>query len=220
MQKIAFFVEGYTEVLFINKLITEICGIHKVTVEHSEIKGGGKSGKVPRTLSVLSVKKATEEESLYVLIVDCGKDKHVTQYIRDEHESLTKNGYKKIIGLRDVRPDFTANQIPQLIQGLNKYVKTSLAPVEFILSQMEIEAWFLSEHNHFEKIDPSLTVKSIRDNLGFDPSIEDMSLRLDPAVDLGACYSLAAHTYIKSDPKTVNSLDYEYICNPPIFSHS
>lgn len=211
MSKVAFFVEGFTEVLFLDKLLTEICDARNVSIEHREIRGGGQSGKVKRRFSTLSIKKATDQESLFVLIVDCGKDTHVGQYIKDEHESLTKAGYKKIIGLRDVRPTCTADQIPQLLQGLKKYLKTSLAPVDFILSQMEIEAWFLSEHSHFEKIDPKISVNLIKSNLGFDPSVDDMTIRLEPKKDLEDCYSLGGQQYIKSNPKTVNSLDYAFI---------
>jgi hypothetical protein len=40
MNKLAVFVEGYTEVLFVEKLIDEIAGQNRVLIEHREIRGG------------------------------------------------------------------------------------------------------------------------------------------------------------------------------------
>ena len=40
MKKLAVFVEGYTELVFVEKLIEEIAGAAKVLIEHREIRGG------------------------------------------------------------------------------------------------------------------------------------------------------------------------------------
>ena len=40
MNKLAVFVEGYTEVVFVEKLIEEIAGENNVLIEHREIRGG------------------------------------------------------------------------------------------------------------------------------------------------------------------------------------
>ncbi|OWK45365.1 hypothetical protein FRUB_01696 [Fimbriiglobus ruber] len=49
-----------------------------------------------------------------MLIVDCGGDHQVKSRILEEHENLTKTSYQKIVGIRDVRPDFTSADIPRL----------------------------------------------------------------------------------------------------------
>lgn len=211
MKKLAIFVEGYTEFLFLERLLPEICGAHNVVIEHKEIRGGGKSGKTARRFSTVKAAKPVTNEKYYVLIVDCGGDKLVADKIRDEHNNLSQAGYSKIIGIRDLRPNFTQADIPRLEVDLKKYIKTNLIPVEYILSVMEMEAWFLSEHFHFERIDPLLTVELIKDALGFDPSHDDMQLRLEPQVDLNSCYSLVGKQYIKSDEITTDSLDYAHI---------
>ena len=211
MKKLAIFVEGYTEVLFIERLFLEICGAHNVVIEHKEIKGGGKSGITPRRFSTVKAAKIVTNEQYYVLIVDCGGDKLVAEKIREEHANLSKSGYSKILGIRDLRPDFKQVDIPRLEINLKKYIKTNLIPVEFILSVMEIEAWFLSEYTHFKKIDPLLNLDLIIKNLGFDPSNDDMQLRMEPQADLNRCYSLAGKKYIKSNQLTVDALDYAYI---------
>lgn len=211
MKKLAIFVEGYTEVLFLERFLPAICGVHKIVIEHKEIKGGGKKSKTPRRYSTVKVTKPITNEQYYVLIVDCGGDKLVAQNIKDEHLNLTTDGYSKIIGIRDVRPDFTHADIPKLEINLRKYIKTKLIPVEFVLSVMEFEAWFLAEFTHFEKIDASLKIDLIKNNLGFDPSKDDMQARLEPQKDLSNCYSLASKSYVKSDESTADALDYDHL---------
>jgi hypothetical protein len=130
----------------------------------------------------------------------------------EEHENLTRSGYSRIIGLRDVRPKFTYAEIPRLEMNLPKYIRTSLAPVTFILAIMEIEAWFLSEATHFQRIDPSITVAAIKATLGFDPENDDMGQRFTPAEDLNNCYRIGGKTYTKRQAQvTIHALDYTYM---------
>lgn len=207
MRKLAVFVEGYTEALFIEKLIEEIAGAHDVIIEQRRIRGGNKAA---RTVAVVNAAKPNSGQHYFVLIMDCGGDKAVKSRIVEEHENLTRAGYTMIIGVRDVRPDFTYTDIPRLEAGLKMYVKTSLIPVVFVLSVMEIEAWFLSEFNHFPKIHPSITVASIIAALGFDPEHDDMTRRPTPTVDINKCYQLGGKTY-KKDATTVSVLDYSFL---------
>jgi hypothetical protein len=210
MNRLAVFVEGYTEAVFVEKLIEEIAGQNKVLIEHKEIRGGRTTH---RTVRLLKASKPTGQE-YYVLLLDCGGDELVKTRIQEEHDNLTKNGYSRLIGVRDVRPTFTHGDIPKLEAGLLKYIKTSLAPVVFILSIMEIEAWFLAEATHFPRIEPSITVAAIKANLGFDPENDDMAQRLCPADDLNACYAIGRKAYVKHQAKikiTVDALDYALI---------
>ncbi|MEO6825333.1 MAG: hypothetical protein ABI167_11545 [Nitrosospira sp.] len=150
-------------------------------------------------------------EKYYVLLVDCGGDHQVKPRIYEQHEYLTRAGYTKIIGLRDVRPNFTYEQIPKLERDLKKYIKTSLIPVEFVLAVMEIEAWFLAEFNHFPKIDPLVTVSTIKATLGFDPESADLQLRDTPRDDLERSYMIGGKNYEKPAYTTIACLDYSYI---------
>ena len=135
MDRLAVFVEGYTAVVFVEKLIEELAGKNKVLIEHREIRGGSTTR---RTMGLIKAAKPDTGQKYYVLLVDCGGDKQVKTRIMEEHENLTKKGYSKIIGLRDVRPDFTYAEIPRLESNLPKYVKTKLTPVEFILRSCQI----------------------------------------------------------------------------------
>jgi len=208
MRRMAFFVEGYSEMLFVERLITEVAGAHNIEIEKRRIVGGKN---VARKAYII---QAAEEESgaqFYALIYDCGGDHQVKTRLMEEHENLTKAGYEKIVCIRDVRPDFTREEIPKLEMGLKTRVKGALAPVDFILSTMEIEAWFLADHSHFEKIDENITFEKIFAEINFDPRTDDHALSDTPTEDLALCYAIAGKTYKKSSvANTINNLDYTY----------
>lgn len=205
MNRLAIFVEGNTEVIFVKKIIEEIAGRNKIYVEQGTIRGGATA---PRSLTIKASNSINNNE-YYVLILDCGNDKLVKTRILEEHENFTQKGYSKIIGLRDVRPDFTYSDIPKLEMALQKYVKTKFIPVEFVLSVMEIEAWFLAETSHFQKVSPNITLELIKSTLGFDPENDDMGKRPTPTQDLDNCYRIGEKSYSKrAVSSTINKLDY------------
>ncbi|QJC78859.1 hypothetical protein [Pseudomonas umsongensis] len=163
---------------------------------------------------MITVKAAAPDEGqqYFVLIFDCGGDHQVRTRLKEEHQGLTEAGYEKIICIRDVRPDFSRAEIAQLAAGLEKGLIPGLVPVDFILSTMELEAWFLAEFNHYVKIDPLITNEAIFAAIGFDPAIDDPATRDEPANDLRQCYALGGKTYEKSESgRTISALDYAYI---------
>lgn len=209
MRRIAFFVEGYSEMLFIDKLVTEIAGAHKVVVEQRQIKGGAT---VPKSMITVKAASVQDGHEFYVLIIDCGGDHLVKSRLLEEHEGLTNALYEKIICIRDVRPSYTREEIPELERGLRYKVKTSLAPVDFVLSTMELEAWFLAEFNHYARIDPGISSDEVHMLIGYHPERDDPSLRDHPTDDLTRCYGIGGKTYTKPEAaRTVEALDYMYI---------
>ncbi len=205
MKKMAIFVEGYTEVVFVLKLILEIAG-DRVMIEHKELRGGARNA---RTMKTLSITKLKTDQDYFVVIFDCGGDEQVKTRINDEYSSLVKAGHSRIVGIRDIRGKFTHNDIPKLESTLPKYLKTLPIQVQFILAIMETEAWFLAETSHFPKIDPHITVEAIKEVLGFDPENDDMEQRLTPSNDLNDCYGIGGKTYEKRHVQnTVEALDF------------
>ena len=85
MNRLAIFVEGYTEVVFVERLIEEIAGRDKVLIEHREIRGGAT---VRRTFAQVRAARPDTGQQYYVLIVDCGGDRQVKSRIVEEHEGL------------------------------------------------------------------------------------------------------------------------------------
>jgi len=205
VRRIALFVEGRTELHFVQRLLEELAGKKNVVVETRKIVGGAS---VPRRTLILEAASVVGDEKYYVLIFDCGGDHQVKTRIMEEHQGLTQAGYSKILGIRDVRPDFTLAEIPRLAMGLRSHIRTSLAPVDFILCAMEIEAWFLAESSHYQRIDPRISSEAIYLSLGFHPGNDDLALRPTPASDLNACYRLGGKNYEKGAIDTVNALDF------------
>jgi len=209
MKRLAFFVEGYSEMLFVERLVVAIAGRNEVRIEEIRIKGGTK---VPK--SIVTVKAADDDlgQQYYILIVDCGGDHQVRTRLQEEHKNLTDKGYEKIVCIRDVRPLFTREDVPKLYAGLRSGLAEGLAPVDFILSIMEVEAWFLAEFNHYEKIDPALTPSIVASLLTFDPIKDDPALRDEPGADLKSCYASVGQEYTKGDvTRTMDALDYAYV---------
>ncbi len=209
MKKMAIFVEGYTEVVFVDQLIEMIANRNSVRIEWRLISGGSTC---PRTSRQLKAAPADTGQGHFVVIFDCGGDDLVKSRMLKEYPHLAEAGYSKIICVRDVYPKFKHEDIPALEKLLPVYVKTKPIQVDFILSIMEIEAWFLAEYTHFTRIDPAITLPAIAANLGFNPETDDMQQRPAPAEDLQNCYALAGKSYEKKNAhNTVNALDYAHI---------
>lgn len=206
MHRLAIFVEGYTEILLVTELIQQVAGANQVHIDQLKIRGGTNA---PRKMSVISASQPATGARYYVLLVDCGGDAQVKTRIVEEHDGLTKKNYWKIVGLRDVRPEFTHADIPKLEQGLRTRIKTALAPVDFVLAVMEVEAWFLAESTHFPRINAAITKAEIQARLGFDPENDDMSQRPTPTEDLNACYQIGGESYSKPALKTIAALDID-----------
>lgn len=205
MKKLAMFVEGQTEQLFAEKLLIEIAGEKNIQFARKKAVGD--------ILIQESVSAPKPEQKYYALLVNCNTDNRVTSDIREQYSSLIKQDYSSIVGLRDAYPA-KHSDIPKLQQSLYLYVKTKPIKPDIILSIMEIEAWFLAEHNHFKKIDKNLTISKIKSAFSFDPSTDDMEMREHPTADLHAIYQLSRKAYTKKRKnclRTINSLDYDYM---------
>jgi hypothetical protein len=208
MKKLAFFVEGYTEQKFVEKLLIEIFGAKKIAVQIGKIQGGKST---PISITLINSIEINEDLQYYVLIYDCGGGSTVKSYILEQRAGLIKQKYSKIIGLLDVYPDFERKDIEKFARYLKSYIPTKDIEISFVLAVMEIEAWFLAEYNHFNKIDENLNVDLIAENLGFNPAEDDMEARDTPADDLKNCYQLVGKKYAKKQKvisKTIDALDF------------
>jgi len=206
MKKIAFYVEGQTEQFFINKLLIEIAGQKNIFIELKKFCGKNN----PPTSDIFPKTTATPVNPKFsALIYDCGGDEGVKPRILEDYAGLVSNGYCKIIGIRDL---FPLTNLLKLEGGLNTNISSLPISTEIIVAVHEIEAWFLSECTHFERIDVGLTNSYIVSQCGFNPCTDDMSLLPNPAKDLRKIYQLVGKTY-KKDKKiverTVECLDYD-----------
>ncbi|SHF70982.1 DUF4276 family protein [Dysgonomonas macrotermitis] len=212
MKKIAFFVEGQTEQIFVNRLVKEIIGSSNVTVIQKKISGGTNAPKREFVRSYSISRKPT----FTALIYDCGSDNRVKSEILDNIKSLRESGYNCIVGLRDLYP-LPIDELPRLEKGL-KFLPYSLRelnnPFDIVIAVREVETWFLAETSHFMKIDKRLTGRFIERHLGFDPYNIDPVSREHPSEDLNRIYKLVGKSYTKKHwqvEKLVSRLDFNKI---------
>lgn len=213
MKKLAIFVEGQTEQIFVNRLLAAIAGQRRVRIENRRAFGGSSS---PRSLELIEARAEDDAEAqFFVLIVDCTSDGRVASDIRDNASNLADSGYTSIIGLRDVSP-VESSQTERLRSGLiSSQESTSSIEILFVLAVMELEAWFLAEHTHFPRIHSALTNERILAELGFDPAVDDMQLRPNPSQDLSSAYWLVQLLYEKRKAqalRTIDCLDIARVC--------
>ncbi|MDB9453183.1 DUF4276 family protein [Dolichospermum circinale] len=209
MKKLAIFVEGQTEQIFVEQLLKEIAGRNNISIEVRSING--KQGN--RITTVIASDPLISTTKFHVLVYNSGSDNNVVSDMRDMYNSLSASGYERIIGLRDVYPISMSDKV-KLERGLRYSLPKGVIPIDVVLAVMEIEAWFLAEWNHFLKIDVRLTPENIQANFGFNPKIDDMEARHHPADDLHQIYKLVGRSYKKSRNQVntiVSNLDYDFM---------
>jgi hypothetical protein len=213
-RRIAFFVEGQTEQIFVNRLIREVLGTQQINVIQKQFRGGAN---VPKQ-EIVRNSVFSRNPKYEVLIFDCGADNRVKSEILDNIANLRSKGYEMIVGLRDLYPIPIA-ELDKLEKGLRflpQKLKNESRYFDIVVAIHEIEAWFLAETNHFRKIDKRLTGRFIKEHLGIDPYSMDAQQRVHPAKDLDSIYRLVGKSYTKKYGqilKVVNRLDINNIRN-------
>ena len=210
-RKIAFFTEGQTGQVFVEKLLIEIAGNRDIHIDSVRVIGGRK---FPRILYSLTPRTDNTHHEYHALIVDCGGDERVASEVRDQYASLMTAGYTALVAIRDVAPDFTWADIPRLRAGITRSLPAAPVQPLLVLATMEVEAWFIGEHTHFPRLNTNLTTQLIQRNLGLNLLTDDIEQLVRPADDLHRMYQLVGLSYLKSRPeveRTVNVLDYDRV---------
>jgi hypothetical protein len=204
VKKLAVFVEGLTERLFVERLIQEVAGERNVLFSRNECPVTFVTLKhcVPTT--------AVGPERFFVLIYNCRGDSQVKSEMLDQRPSLSKAGYDLILGLRDLYP-IPVGDLAKVKAGLRYRVPTAGVPTHILLAVAEIEAWFLQESTHFARIDRRLDVSTFGAAFGFDPRTDDAESIPRPADLLHQIYQSVGKAYKKNRTglqRTVDAIDY------------
>jgi len=208
MNKLAVFVEGQTEQLFVQRLVQEVAGHHNVAMEMRKASGGGRSGVARRYIHLES--SDARRKQFFVLIVDSATDNRVASDIRDQYESLVEKGYSRVLGLRDVYPE-SRSDIPRLRRAVDRVLPKGSVTVDIVLAIMEIEAWFLAEYTHFERLDTGLTLEKVNNAIGTDAQTLDVENIAHPSETLNTVYQFVGRGYRKKKDQVsdiVDALDY------------
>ena len=206
MKKLAIFVEGKTEQIFVNKLLREIAGTINISIEIQSQEGR-------KFVEVIMKDIETSATKFFVLIYNSGSDIRVASDMKKQYKKLTESGYERIIGLRDIYP-ISIIQKSKLQSELENILPKGSIPINIVIAVMEVEAWFLAEYNHFLKIDPRLTPEQIQAMFGFNPQTDDMEQRPHPTKDMELIYNYTGKGYNKNEKQLnrfASNLDYEFI---------
>ena len=214
MKKLAVFLEGQTERLFVEALIQYCAGNSNIRIQSSR---GHLGRKYQRIFFEVNATKIGAGDDFFILVIDSGSDGGVTSDIRELYQNLVDEDYSLIIGVRDVRPGFSRQEIGRLRRGLSSSVQTvQELPVQFHLAVMEVEAWFLAENTHFKRFDRRLTEAKIVKELGFFPDDDIAETREIPSEDLKRIHGIIGKNYDKSHAvvsKIAKSLSYQNLAN-------
>ena len=208
LRKLAIFVEGQTEFIFIHRLVIEIAGKNNVEFQKQVFDSKNRCPEIKRFSD-------TQAKYKIYLYDSCGEE-NILDSIKDNYIKLQEKNYDKIIGLRDIyRQDRDTYPKRKNIKSKVEFVlkQNNMSDIQIIFSIMEIETWFLAELNHYPKIDTRLTLKCIRDNLINLENLSDFEKDIKhPATTLEEIYFLVKKHWSKSEKginKTIDNLDYE-----------
>lgn len=202
MRKIAIFVEGLTEQLFVERLLEELAGRRNIRIDLQR--------RVKDTFSTVRMGNNGGAERYFALILDCANDERVKSEILDQRESLMRADYELIVGLRDLYPS-SRTDFAKLRRMLAYGVPTNGIRIHLVLAVMEIEAWFIQEGEHYQKIGLGLTKDVVRARLGFDPDNDSAEMIDHPSEFLDQAYQIVGKRYQKTQKhiaRTVNAIDY------------
>lgn len=214
MKKLCIYVEGQTEELFVEKLITEIVNKNEIAIIVERLSGGGKSG-TEKTLTTIRVKQVTNDTKYYIQIINCQNDEKVQSEIRENCLSMQNKGFEKVLGIRDLYPKKLEDLVKMLKYTVIKDPELQIM-AKSIIAVFEIETWFLAEFNFFKKLDSRLTLEYIKTN-GYDLEKDklDMDIKYHHSAEvLNKIYHLVGRSYDKTLAKSqflVENLDYERI---------
>ncbi|CAN5858607.1 hypothetical protein BH11BAC7_BH11BAC7_07680 [soil metagenome] len=200
MRKIAVFVEGHTELIFVREYLLKRFE-YVVNIEC-------------RTLFSDNSFKSAEFDSSnpssdkFFQIINVGNDNAVISRMLRREEYLWNQGFHAIICLRDMYSqnyrDFTnaidCTIIKRFIEGVTVTLESAKQPgnIDFIFAIMEAEAWFLGSIHLFAYKDARLTSQFIQESLGVDFTLIDPEKEIyHPAKTVDDIYQLVSLRYDK-----------------------
>jgi hypothetical protein len=201
MKKVAIFVEGQAEQIFIRNLLYHLINPSKFSFGCLRLQAGIEH-EVPYPFP-------NPNAEVHFQIVNVQGDEGVLSAIREREELLFNTGFTRIIGLRDMyskayrkrsrRVDSGVTEA--FTKGANDTISRMKNPdkIRFYFSIMELEAWWLGMYNLFSKIDGRLTPPFIEDKLSYNlPEIDPQREFFHPAQEVDKIFRLVDSSYGKS----------------------
>ncbi|MDI9365395.1 MAG: DUF4276 family protein [Flavobacterium sp.] len=214
MIKTAIFVEGQTELIFVRELLLKVFQYQNIALDCFTLFTDGKFNTTEYPFSNAGA-------NFYFQIINVGNDASVLSRIVRREQRLWKEGFIRIVGLRDMySKDYrdavmnsTINQLvnEQFIKGTRARINSD--KVYFCFAIMEVEAWILGLRESFLKLDATLTADYIKTQLGLNLVDNDPEITyFHPAAIVEKVFALANRKYDKSKGEAsaiLNSIDRE-----------
>ncbi|MDD2905100.1 MAG: DUF4276 family protein [Sulfurimonas sp.] len=209
MKKLAIFVEGQAEEIFVEKLLLEYARQNSIVFNVQRLYGGNDC---PRNPTVIKSESATSQTEYYILIYTSCNDTRVVSDYMERYDNLISNGYSTVLALRDLYPQ-SYEDLERVENSINSVLQFKSIPNNIHIALREVETWFLGEYTHFGKIDARITLNAIQTETGYlFPLQEYEQSILHPADTLDKIYTIAGYRYKKKVShfkRTVNQIDYE-----------
>ena len=209
MRKIAIFVEGWTEQIFVRNVFLRIFDLNKISFSCRTLFNLSKYNSAPYDYE-------NSAAEFHYEIINIGNDNKVLTSILRREKFMWDAGFERIIGLRDMYSrayreesrviDLEVNQ--RFVAGHGASLERAQHPerIHFCFAIMEAEAWFLAMPDLLLKFDQRLTPALIFDELGVNISELDPENEVfHPSQLLDRIYQLANRRYDKKQ-STIESL--------------
>jgi hypothetical protein len=208
LKKIAIFVEGQTEKIFVEQFLQEYFGVHTIELEFQKRLG--------KTLTKVTGSRQNPFAEYTISIIDMAGDSNVFSALYERAEKMIQEGYLSLLAIRDVYPQYSRDQIDPVLQNFsNLFIQFSFRDRLYpIFAIMEIEAWFLADYNVFSRINPLLTPELVKERLNIDLIETNPQSYEHPAGVIDKIYRLFGETYQKHEKQAyqlVYKLDYDYL---------
>lgn len=213
-RRLAVFVEGQTELIFVREFLKQWYGYDV------NIVGFDCYNLLAKEFRDAEYKYGSEDSENYFMLVNVGNDNSVLSSIIGRLKFLRNKGFQLIVGLRDmyssqyIKDAKNHEIVDEVSQKHLNSVNEVLRNVEdgvfvnFHFAIMEVEAWFIGIDGFIERLDRHLTRDTVRQNLNINFDDDPEKTIFHPAAELGKIYALIGKQYDKhkSDISSVMSL--------------
>ena len=203
MRKVAVFVEGQTELVFVREFLLKwfVYDGNQIGFECYNLENNDTH---PTAFAY-----GSEQSENYYLIVNVGNDNSVLSAIKTRLQLLLNKGYQVVVGLRDMYCKQYRNEVANatikseinelFISATNDQIAQieNGKAIKFHFAIMEVEAWLLGMPKIFSAKDNLLTIDYIKQNLSINLDCDPETTIFHPAKEMDNIYSLIGDKYDK-----------------------
>lgn len=202
-RKLAVFVEGQTELIFVREFLKQWYNYDATVV------GFNCYNLLANEFCDAEYKYGSDNSENYFFLVNVGNDGSVLSSIIGRMRFLQNKGFQLVVGLRDMyskqyikdagKHEIVDAVTQQHMESVNAVLQGYGvgAFVDFHFAIMEVEAWFLGMSSFMEKVDERLTTEYVRQNVGISLEDDPEKSIFHPAAELGRIYSSVGKQYDK-----------------------